>query len=120
MKIPGPARAVSIFIGESDQRHGRPLYAAIVEKARAEGLAGATVTRGLMGFGANSRIHTASLMRLSEDLPVVVQIIDTPARIAAFLPLLDDMVGEGLVMSFEVNVERYVHNRAAENGAAGG
>lgn len=113
MKIHGSAKAVSIFIGESDQWHGRPLYAAIVEKARAEGLAGATVTRGLMGFGANSRIHTASVMRLSEDLPVVVQLVDTPARIAGFLPVLDELVREGLVMSCDVNVERYVHNGSA-------
>jgi uncharacterized protein len=112
MKIEGPAKAVAIFIGESDQWHGRPLYAAIIEKARAEGLAGATATRGLMGFGANSRIHTASIMRLSEDLPVVIQIIDAPARIARFLPLLSDMVGEGLVMSFDVHVDRYRHQAA--------
>jgi PII-like signaling protein len=118
MQIDGPAKAVGIFVGESDQWHGRPLYAAIVEKARAEGLAGATVTRGLMGFGANSRIHTASILRLSEDLPVVVQIIDSPARIAAFLPLIHDMVAEGLVISFDVHVERYVHHDVPPAGGA--
>lgn len=106
-------------MGESDQWHGRPLYAAIIEKARAQGLAGATATHGLMGFGANSRIHTASILRLSEDLPVVVQIIDSPQRIASFLPLLDEMVSEGLVMSFDVTVERYVHTSGGKPGEAG-
>lgn len=119
MKIDGPARALSIFVGESDQWHGRPLYAAIIEKAREAGLAGATATRGLMGFGAHSRIHTASILRLSEDLPIVVQMVDLPRRIEKFLPILDDMVRGGLVMSFDVNVERYVHASTGSGDADG-
>lgn len=109
MKIEGKAKAVTIYVGESDQWHGRPLYAAIVERARQDGLAGASVFRGLMGFGANSRIHTASILRLSEDLPVAIQIVDTIEKIDTFLPLLDEMVQEGLVVTWDVTVERYVH-----------
>lgn len=107
--IEGPAKAVEILVGESDRWHGKPLYAAIVELARSEGLAGATVTRGVMGFGAHSRIHTAGILSLSEDLPMVVTIVDKPERIDAFLPLLDEMVSGGLVLSWPVTVERYVH-----------
>lgn len=109
MKIEGPGKAVAIFVGESDRWHGKPLYVAIVERARQEGLAGATVTHGIMGFGGNSRLHTASILRLSEDLPVVIQIVDKPERIAAFLPILEEMVGEGLVATSDVKIERYVH-----------
>lgn len=109
MKIEGPGKALTIFIGESDQWGKEPLYAAIVQRARALGLAGATVTRGMMGFGANSRVHTAHILRLSEDLPVVVQIVDSPERIESFLPELDDMVSEGMVMTWDVVIERYVH-----------
>ena len=107
MKIEGKAKALAIYIGETDHWHGRPLYAAIVERARELGMAGATVTRGIMGFGANSRIHTTAILRLSEDLPVVVQIIDTPGRIDPFLKELDEMVSEGMVVTWDVNVEQY-------------
>ncbi len=111
MKIEGKATALAIYIGETDHWHGKPLYAAIVEKARELGLAGATVTRGIMGFGANSRIHTTAILRLSEDLPVVVQIIDRPDRIELLSKHLNEMVTEGLVVTWEVNVERYVHSK---------
>jgi PII-like signaling protein len=107
MKIEGKAKALAIYVGESDHWHGKPLYAAIVERARELGLAGATVTRGIMGFGANSRIHTTAILRLSEDLPVVVQIVDEPTRLDGFLKELDDMVTEGMVVTWEVNVEKY-------------
>jgi PII-like signaling protein len=109
MKLEGPGKCVTVFIGETDHWNRKPLYAAIVERAREMGLAGATVTRGIMGFGAHSRMHTASILRLSEDLPIVIQIVDVPERIDAFLPLLDEMVSEGMVMSWDVVIERYVH-----------
>jgi PII-like signaling protein len=110
LKIEGPGKALRIYVGESDHWHGKPLYAAIVEKAREAGLAGATVTRGVMGFGANSRIHSASILRLSEDLPVVIDIVDAPERIEKFLPMLDEMVDEGMVITWDVVVEKYVHS----------
>ena len=110
MKLPSEAELLRIFIGESDKHHGRPLYEAIVEEARKRGLAGATVLRGTIGFGASSRIHTAKILRLSEDLPMVVEIVDKPERIAEFLPVLDGMVGEGLVTLERVRVLIYRHN----------
>jgi uncharacterized protein len=110
MQILGIGKAITVFIGESDHWHGKPLYAAIVERAKKEGLAGATVVRGVMGFGANSRIHTASILRLSEDLPVVVHIVDTVERADKFLPILHEMITEGLVTTHEVMIERYVHS----------
>jgi PII-like signaling protein len=109
MKIEGPAKLVQIYIGESDQWHGQPLYNAIVQRARKEGLAGATVTHGIEGFGANSRIHTANILRLSEDLPVKIEIIDISERIQSFLPLLEEMVTEGLVTIQDCEVIKYVH-----------
>lgn len=111
MKIEGEAQLVRIFIGESDRKDGRPLYEAIVLRARELGLAGATVLRGLEGFGAASRIHTAHVLRLSDDLPIVVEIVDREDRIAAFLPELDAMVGEGLVTIEKVRVISYRHGR---------
>ncbi|HLK15323.1 MAG TPA: DUF190 domain-containing protein [Fimbriimonadaceae bacterium] len=114
MKIEGKAKALSIYIGESDHWHGRPLYVAIVERARQLEMAGATVTRGIMGFGANSRIHTTSILRLSEDLPIVIQIVDMPARIDPFLKELDEMVTEGMVVTWDVVVEQY---RSSKDGS---
>lgn len=111
MKIEGEAQLVRIFIGESDRKDGRPLYEAIVLRAREMGLAGATVLRGLEGFGAASRIHTAHVLRLSDDLPIVVEIVDREERIAAFLPELDTMVGEGLVTIEKVRVISYRHGQ---------
>ncbi len=90
-------KLVRVFVGEADKWHGRPLYEAIVEEARRRGLAGATAWKGFMGFGAHSRLHTAKILRLSEDLPVVIEIVDTADKIEAFLPTLEEMVQEGLV-----------------------
>src|SRR5512141_1049622 len=97
MKLPSDAHLLRIFIGESDKAGGKPLYEALVQEARRRGLAGATVLRGFLGFGANSRIHTSKVLRLSEDLPVVVEIVDTIDKLEAFLPDLDQLIGEGLV-----------------------
>ncbi len=109
MKIEGQGQLLRIFIGESDRWHGKPLHEAILLKSRETGLAGATVIRGLAGFGAASRIHTASILRLSEDLPVIVEIVDSAERIAAILPELDTMVGEGLITLESVRVIAYRH-----------
>jgi hypothetical protein len=110
MKLPAEAQLLRIFIGESDKFKGRPLYEQIVEEARRRGMAGATVLRGMMGFGAASHIHTAKVLRLSEDLPMVIEIVDDPARIAAFLPELDAMMSEGLVTLEKINVITYRHD----------
>lgn len=101
------AQLLRIFIGEDDRHDGHPLYEAIVLKAREQGLAGATVLRGPMGFGHSSRLHTAKILRLSEDLPIVVEIVDQVDKINAFLPLLDTMVKGGLVSLEEVQILRY-------------
>ena len=116
MRIHGPAKKLCVYIGESDRWHGQALYNAIVERARKEGLSGATVLRGIEGFGANSRIHAASILRLSEDLPVVVEIVDAEERIALFLPLLDEMVTEGLITVQDCEVFKYVHAPRADAG----
>jgi PII-like signaling protein len=113
MKIEGEAQRVRVYIGESDQWHGKPLFTAIVERCRREGLAGATVLRGIEGYGAHSRIHTARILRLSEDLPIVVDIVDRPERIALLLPILDEMVTEGLITLEDVHVVKYVHGSAS-------
>ena len=107
MKIDGEGQLLRIFIGESDRWHGQPLSEAIVRRARELGLAGATVLRGLEGFGAHSRIHTSSILRLSQDLPIVVEIVDKPERIEAFLPVLDEMVHEGMITVEKVRVIAY-------------
>lgn len=109
MELPKEAELLRVFIGESDKHHGRPLYEVIVELARQRGLAGATVLRGMMGFGAHSRLHTAKVLRLSEDLPIVIEIVDKPERIAAFLPELDRLIEEGLVTLEKVRVLAYRH-----------
>lgn len=109
MKIKGSGKLVRIFIGESDQWHQVPLYSAIVKRAREEGMAGATVIQGTEGFGAHSRIHTTRILRLSEDLPVIVEIIDKPERIEKILPVLDEMVAEGLVTVQDVEIAVYRH-----------
>lgn len=101
------ARLLRIFIGESDTHDGRPLYQAIVETLRRGGLAGATVLRGIEGFGKSSRLHTAHILRLSEDLPIVIECVDTDAKIEAVLPALDDMIGDGLVTLERVEVRVY-------------
>ena len=111
MRIEGEGKLLRIFVGESDRWHGKPLYQAIVERVRAEGLAGATVVRGIEGFGADSRLHTSRILRLSEDLPVVIEIVDSAERIDAVLPLLDEMVSEGLVTVEKVQVIAYRGSR---------
>src|SRR3990170_1631054 len=97
MTIPTDGKLLRIFIGEADKWHGRPLYEAILEEARRRGLAGATVWKGFMGFGAHSRLHTAKILRLSQDLPIIIEIVDSAERIEEFMPQLEDMVQEGLV-----------------------
>jgi len=113
MKISGEAKLVRIFIGESDRWQGMPLYEAIVRKVREMGLAGATVIRGVEGFGASSRIHTAKILRLSEDLPVLIEIVDIDERIAKVLPVLDEMIGEGLITMERVEIIKYTHEKKA-------
>src|SRR5712671_2361931 len=109
MQIPRDAFLLRIFLGESDKYHGTPLYEALVLKAREMHLAGATVLRGPMGFGHSSRLHTAKVLRLSEDLPMVVEIIDSEEKINAFLPLLETLMGtgSGLVTMEKVQVLQY-------------
>lgn len=113
MQIPTEATLLRIFIGESDKWEHQPLHEAIVLKARAAHLAGATVLRGAMGFGKSSRLHTAKILRLSMDLPVIIEIVDSEEKIQAFLPLLDAMIGGGLVTLEKVRV---IHYRADEAG----
>lgn len=108
MKIEGPALRLTVFVGEDDTWHHKPLYHEIVHRAHAAGLAGASVLRGIEGYGASSRIHTTRLLSLSEDLPVGVIIVDQEDRIRAFLPQLDELVAEGLVIIDPVEVIRYV------------
>jgi len=111
MKITGPGMLLRVFIGENDRWQGRPLHEALVLKARESGLAGATVVRGVEGFGAHSRLHTAKVLRLSEDLPLVIEIVDVEERIRAFLPTCDTMIGEGLITLERVEVLKYSAGR---------
>jgi PII-like signaling protein len=110
MKLEGEAVLLRIFLGELDKWHHQPLYEAIVLKAREMGLAGATVLRGPMGFGAKSHLHTAKILRLSADLPVIIEIVDKEDKINAFLPELDKMLGDGLVTLEKVRVIKYQAN----------
>jgi len=109
MHLPEEGMLLRIFIGESDQFHGKALYEQIVLKAREMNLAGATVIRGIMGFGADSRIHTAKILRLSEDLPVVIELVDTEENLKKLLPFLDAVVTEGLITLEKVRVIKYRH-----------
>jgi uncharacterized protein len=109
MDIPQNAVLLRIFIGENDKFKGRPLYEAIVLKAREMHLAGATVLRGPMGFGRASRLHTAKILRLSMDLPMVIEIVDSEDKIDGFLPTLDGMMQSGLVTLEKIKVLRYNH-----------
>lgn len=110
MQIEGEGQRVSIYIGSSDTWHGKNLAVAIVERCRKLGFAGATVSRGVMGFGKNSRIHRAHILGLSEDLPEKVEIVDRPERISQLLPILEEMVAGGLVVVENVHIIRYQHS----------
>lgn len=107
MRLEGPATRLTIFVGEADQWRHRPLSTEIVHRAHQAGLAGATVLRGIEGFGATSRIHTHRLVSLSTDLPIAIVIVDTAEKIDAFLPELDELISEGLVIRDEVHVIAY-------------
>jgi PII-like signaling protein len=107
MRIEGEGKLLRIFIGESDRHGHKPLYQAVVEMLRAEGLAGATVLRGIEGFGAHSHLHTSRILRLSEDLPIVIEVVDQAERIDAVLPKLDEMIGDGMVTLERVEVLAY-------------
>jgi PII-like signaling protein len=115
-RLEGEGKLLRIFIGESDTWHGKPLYHAIVERVRELGLAGATVVRGIEGFGAHSHLHTSRILSLSEDLPIVIEMVDTAERIEAVVPLLDEMVSEGLVTIERVHVLTY---RAPDSTTSG-
>lgn len=112
MELPSESILLRIFIGESDRHGGLPLYEAIVLKAREQHLAGATVLRGAMGFGKSSRLHTSKILRLSVDLPLVIEIVDSEEKINAFLPLLEPMMGGGMVT---LEPARVIHYRGRQN-----
>jgi len=114
MKLPEDGILLRIFIGESDRYGRKPLYQAIVHKAKELDLAGATVLRGIMGFGASSRMHTAKFLRLSDDLPLVIEIVDSKSYINRLLPFLDEVIDEGLVTMEKVRVIRYLARGEAE------
>jgi PII-like signaling protein len=107
MVLPETGQLLRIFIGEDDKHEGIPLYEWIVKMARESGLAGATVLRGLEGFGAHSRLHTTKILRLSTDLPIVIEILDSPEKIENFLPLVDDAIKEGLATLEKVEIKFY-------------
>jgi PII-like signaling protein len=117
MDIVGRGKRLSIYIGEADKWHGQPLAQALIERLRAEGIAGATVTRGILGYGANSRIHSAQILRLSEDLPLIIEVVDRQDHIERILPLVDEMVGEGLVVLDDVEVVHYRHSSEHSPGS---
>lgn len=119
MKLPPECELLRIFLGESDKHGRRTVHELIVEEARKRGMAGATVLHGIMGFGSTSRIHTSSVLRLSEDLPVVVEIVDEPGRIEAFLPFLDEVMQKGgLVTREKIRVVTYRHDQNAAGAAS--
>jgi hypothetical protein len=107
MEDEADSRLLRIYIGEADVFHGRPLYQAIIEILRREGLAGATVLRGIEGFGKSSLLHTATVLRLSEDLPILIECVDTVENVEAVLPVLDEMIEDGLVTIEKVDVRVY-------------
>jgi uncharacterized protein len=114
MELPHDSMLLRIFVGENHRWHHQPLYEAIVMKAREMHLAGATVLRGPMGFGAKSRIHTAKILRLSMDLPTVIEIVDSEEKVNAFLPVLDEMIDSGLVTLERIKVIHYRHKKPDE------
>jgi PII-like signaling protein len=115
MNIPEESQLLRIFVGDSDRHHGKPLYEAIVLKAREVGLAGATEVRSVLGFGATIHLHTAKILRLSDDLPMIIEIIDSEAKIDSFLPFLNDLIDGGLATLEKVRV---VHYRPGSNAPA--
>jgi PII-like signaling protein len=114
MRLEGEGKLLRIFVGESDRWHGRPLHEEIVRLARERGMAGATVLRGVEGFGADSHLHTARILRLSEDLPIVIEMVDTEERIDAILPLLDPMIQEGMVTVERVHIVSYRSSKSPQ------
>jgi PII-like signaling protein len=114
MKLEGTGLLVRIYLGESDQWHGKPLYQAIIERLRSRGLAGATVLRGIEGFGAKQHLHSTRLLSLSEDLPILIEVVDEEAKIRDVLPELDEMLGDGLMTLEKVEVIAY--RAAAKEG----
>lgn len=108
MKLQGPATRLTIFVGETDQWHHKPVYTEIVHRAHAAGIAGASVLRGIEGYGASQHVHTTRILSLSQDLPVAIIVVDSAERIQAFLPQLDELILEGLVIIDDVEVMRYV------------
>lgn len=114
MKLQGPAMRLTVFLGESDQWHHHPVYTEIVHRAHAAGLAGASVMRGIEGFGASSVVHTTRILSLSDDLPVAVVIVDEESKIETFLPQLDELITEGLVILDPVRVITYVGRARGE------
>ena len=111
MKLSGDGVLLRIFIGEADKYDGKPLYKQLVLKAKEQQLAGATVLRGMMGFGANSRVKTTSILRLSDGMPLVIELVDLEEKINAFLPTLDEMMDDGLVTMEKVKVVKYSHQQ---------
>jgi PII-like signaling protein len=116
MKIEGQGKRVTVYVGSADTWHGRNLAVAIVEQCRAMGMAGATVSRGIMGFGKHSVIHRAHLLGLSEDLPEKVEVVDRPEEIERLLPVLDEMIGGGLIVVEDVHIVRYLRAPKAAKG----
>ncbi|NIH79814.1 DUF190 domain-containing protein [Amycolatopsis viridis] len=108
MRLQGPALRLTIFVGETDRWHHKPLFTEIVHRAHQAGLAGATVLRGIEGYGASQHVHTTRILSLSDDLPVVIVVVDDETRIRGFLPTLDELIGDGLVVVEPVEVIRYV------------
>jgi PII-like signaling protein len=115
MKIPADGKLLRIFVEEQDKWHGQPLYEAIVQLAKKEGMAGATAIKGFMGFGCKSHMHTAKLLELSENLPIIIEMVDSEEKIAKFIPHLDEMVQEGLITLEKVNVVLYRANNVAKS-----
>jgi PII-like signaling protein len=110
LKSQGKAKLMRIFIGENDKWNGKPLHLALLESMRSNDIAGATVYQGILGYGANRRIHKDSALHLSHDRPIMLSVVDTEERLRAFLPMLDDMVQQGLVVFSDVDIIKYTHN----------
>ncbi|UCD53342.1 MAG: DUF190 domain-containing protein [Phycisphaerales bacterium] len=115
--LPQEGQLLRIFIGESDRYEGKPLYEWIVRQAREHHMAGATVVRGLEGFGAHSHMHTAKILRLSQDLPIIIEIVDTAEKIQSFLPIIDGAIAEGIATLEKVRIHFYRGGNAADSPA---